>query len=120
MFGKTSKSVCAKGNGNTIGVGDSSNFSVFYEDDTHTARIAVNFRGETVAGFANYDQPLYVEERTQVDLSYQYRVNQDTTLFFDAMNINDESTRLYARHSEMLFLSQDHGPVYKFGFRTNF
>ena len=102
------------------GLGDSGNFSVFYEDDTHTARIAVNFRGETVAGFANYDQPLYVEERTQVDLSYQYRVNQDTTLFFDAMNINDESTRLYARHSEMLFLSQDHGPVYKFGFRTNF
>ena len=47
-------------------------------------------------------------------------MNQDTTLFFDAMNINDESTRLYARHSEMLFLSQDHGPVYKFGFRTNF
>ena len=102
------------------GLGDSGNFSVFYEDEKHTARLAVNYRGETVAGFANYDQPLYVEERTQVDLSYQYRLNQDTTLFLDAMNINDESTRLHARHSEMLFLSQDHGPVYKLGFRTNF
>tara|TARA_B110000008_G_scaffold61505_1_gene61206 strand:- start:3756 stop:6776 length:3021 start_codon:yes stop_codon:yes gene_type:complete len=102
------------------GLGDSGNLSVFYEDEKHTARIALNYRGETVAGFANYDQPLYVEERTQVDLSYQYRVDQDTTLFFDAMNINDESTRLHARHSEMLFLSQDHGPVYKFGFRINF
>ena len=37
-----------------------------------------------------------------------------------AMNITDESTRLYARHNEMLFLSQDHGPIYKFGFRSSF
>ena len=47
-------------------------------------------------------------------------MNEGTTLFLDAMNITDESTRLYARHSEMLFLSQDHGPIYKFGFRRNF
>jgi hypothetical protein len=36
------------------------------------------------------------------------------------MNINDETTRLHARYSEMLFLSQDHGPIYKLGFRSNF
>jgi len=36
------------------------------------------------------------------------------------MNINDETTRLHARHSEMLFLSQQHGPVYKIGARLNF
>ncbi|MGD9021596.1 MAG: TonB-dependent receptor, partial [Lysobacterales bacterium] len=39
------------------GLGDSGNFSVFYEDDRHTARIALNYRGETVAGFGNYEQP---------------------------------------------------------------
>jgi hypothetical protein len=38
----------------------------------------------------------------------------------DAMNITDEETRLYVRNSEMLFLSQDHGPVFKFGIRSNF
>jgi TonB-dependent receptor len=102
------------------GLGDSANLSFFYEDDVHTARIALNQRGETIAGFGNYQQPLYVEKRNQVDFSYQYRRNEKMTFFFDAMNITDESTRLYARHNEMLFLSQDHGPVYKFGFRTNF
>ena len=56
----------------------------------------------------------------QIDASYQYRWDKSTTLFIDAMNINDESTRLHARYEEMLFLSQDHGPVYKIGFRTNF
>ncbi len=102
------------------GLGDSGNFSVFYEDERHTARLALNYRGETVAGFGNYEQPLYVEERQQLDFSYQFRWTESTTFFLDAANINDETTRLYARHSDMLFLSQQHGPVYKFGTRINF
>ncbi|NND46000.1 MAG: TonB-dependent receptor [Xanthomonadales bacterium] len=102
------------------GLGDSGNFSVFYEDDRHTARIALNYRGETVAGFGNYDQPLYVEEREQIDASYHFRWTDATTVFLEISNVTDEPTRLYARHPEMLFLSQDHGPIYKLGFRTNF
>jgi TonB-dependent receptor len=102
------------------GLGDSGNFSVFYEDERHTARLALNYRGETVAGFGNYEQPLYVEERQQWDASYQFRYTDATTLFVEVSNITDEPTRLYARHPEMLFLSQDHGPIYKFGIRTNF
>mgnify|MGYP003684358353 FL=1 len=102
------------------GFGDAGNLSFFYEDEKHTFRVAANYRGETVAGFGNYDQPLYVEARTQIDATYQYRVNENTTVFLDMMNINDETTRLHARYSEMLFLSQDHGPIYKLGFRANF
>ena len=102
------------------GLGDSGNLSFFYEDDRHTARIALNYRGETVAGFADHDQPLFVEARKQLDLSYQFRYNDATTFFADASNINDESTRLFVRNEEMLFLAQDHGPVYKFGVRTSF
>lgn len=105
------------------GLGDSGNFSVFFENDNHTARIALNHRGETVAGFGNYEQPLFVEERNQIDASYQYRFNMGsalTTVYLEVSNITDEPTRLYARYSEMLFLSQDHGPIYKLGFRTNF
>jgi TonB-dependent receptor len=102
------------------GLGDSGNFSVFYEDDVHTARLAYNYRGETVLGFGNYEQPLYVDDRNQIDASYQFRFNDTTTFFLDAANITDEPTRLYIRHSNMLFLSQDHGPVYKFGARMNF
>ena len=93
---------------------------MFYEDDRHTARIAYNYRGETVLGFANYQQPLYVAERNQLDLTYQFRFNDALTFFLDAANITDETTRLFVRHEEMLFLSQDHGPVYKFGLRANF
>jgi TonB-dependent receptor len=102
------------------GFGDSGNFSVFFENEKHTARLALNYRGETVVGFGDYDTPLWVDEREQIDFSYQYRYNDATTFFLDAMNINDETTRLHARYPEMLFLSQQHGPVFKFGARMNF
>jgi len=106
-----------------FGLGNSGNFSVFFENEHHTLRLALHHRGETNAGFAAYNQPLYRDKRTQVDASYQYRFNWGralTTLYFDAMNITDEPSRLFVRHSEMLFLSQDHGPIYKAGFRVNF
>jgi TonB-dependent receptor len=105
------------------GLGDSGNLSFFFENERHTFRVALNHRGETVAGFGNYDQPLYVEERNQFDASYQYRFDWGktmNTLFLEVSNFTDEPTRLYARWPEMLFLSQDHGPIYKAGFRTNF
>ncbi|MEE4216154.1 MAG: TonB-dependent receptor [Xanthomonadales bacterium] len=105
------------------GLGDAGNLSVFFENEKHTFRVALNHRGETVAGFGNYDQPLYVEERNQWDASYQYRFTMGralTTLYLEVSNFTDEPTRLYARYPEMLFLSQDHGPIYKLGFRTNF
>ena len=102
------------------GLGDSGNIWVAFENDQHTARLAFNYRGETVVGFGNYDQPLFVDEREQLDFSYQYRYNDSMTFFFDAQNINDETTRLHARHEDMLFLSQQHGPVFKFGARMNF
>lgn len=102
------------------GFGDSGNFSVFYENETITARLAFNHRGETYAGMGNYFQPLYVEARTHVDVAVSYRVNDNLGFFVDAMNVTDQPTRLFARYSEMLFLSQDHGPVYKAGFRYKF
>ncbi|MGV6806730.1 MAG: TonB-dependent receptor [bacterium] len=102
------------------GLGDSGNFSVFYEDEKLTARLALNYRGETASGFANYQQPLFVEERKQWDVSLQYRFNEKLSVFADIMNITDEETRLFVRQPEMLFLSQDHGPVYKMGIRANF
>ena len=102
------------------GLGDSGNFSVFYEDERHTVRLALNYRGETAQGFANYEQPVFVAERQQYDISYQFRYSPTVSFFIDAMNITDEETRLHVRHPEMLFLSQDHGPVFKLGVRSNF
>lgn len=102
------------------GLGDSGNLSVFYEDEKITARIALNHRGETVVGFGNYDQPLFVEERDQIDASFSYRLNENASVYLEVQNLNDEPTRLHVRYPEMLFLAQDHGPISRLGFRYKF
>ena len=102
------------------GLGNSGNFSAFYEDDKITARVALNNRGETVAGFGDFNQPLYVEERNQIDASFAYRLNDQASVFVDFQNLTDETTRLHARHKEMLFLAQDHGVISRIGFRYKF
>lgn len=45
---------------------------------------------------------------------------EDAVVFYEVQNVNDEPTRLYARYKEMLFLSQDHSPIYGLGFRYKF
>ena len=98
------------------GFGDAANFSVFYEDDFYSARLSYNLKAETYAGMDSYN-PLFVEERGQVDFSASYNINDNSVVFFEAQNITDEDVRLFARYEEMLFLYQDHGPIYKLGFR---
>ena len=101
------------------GFGDAGNFAVFYENEDYSARLSYNWKGETFAGMDQYN-PLWVEERGQVDFSATYNLNDNGAVFFEAVNITDEEVRLFSRYEEMLFLFQDHGSIYKLGFRYKF
>ena len=101
------------------GFGDSGNVSVFYEDEKFSARISNNYKAETYQGYDQYN-PLFVEARSQIDVSFNYNVNDNTTVFVEGMNVTDSEVRLFSRYENMLFLAQNHGPVYKIGFRARF
>ena len=101
------------------GFGDAANLSVFYEDEKVSVRLLYNFKGETYAGMDQYN-PLYVVERAQVDFNAYYNLDENTQVFFEAINITDSEVELYSRYEEMTFLYQDHGPIYKAGFRVKF
>ena len=98
------------------GFGNAANFSVFYEDDSISARLSYNLRGETYAGQGEYN-PLFIEERGQLDFSASYSLNDNAAVFFEAQNLTGEGVRLYSRYEEMLFLYQDHGSIFRAGFR---
>ena len=101
------------------GFGDAGNLSVFYEDDSLSARLSYNVRGETYAGQGEYN-PLFIEERGQLDFSASYSIDDNSSVFFEAQNLTGEGVRLYSRYEEMLFLYQDHGSIYRAGFRYRF
>jgi TonB-dependent receptor len=101
------------------GFGDSGNLTVFYEDDKFSARLSNNFRAETYSGFDQYN-PIWIEARHQLDASASYIINDKFTVFVEGLNLTDSEVRLYSRYENMLFLAQNHGPVYKAGFRMKF
>ena len=101
------------------GFGDAANLSVFYEDEIISVRLSYNLKGETYAGMDQYN-PLYVVERSQVDLNATFNATENTQFFFEAINLTDSEVELYSRYEEMTFLYQDHGPIYKAGFRYKF
>ena len=101
------------------GFGDAANFSVFYEDDKVSARLSYNLKAETYAGMDQYN-PLFVKERGQLDFNASYNVSDNAAVFIEAVNLTDSEVELFARYDEMTFLYQDHGPVYKAGFRVRF
>jgi TonB-dependent receptor len=102
------------------GFGDSANFAAFYEDETWRATIAWNYRAETYAGLDGSNNPIFLEDRYQVDLTGSYNITDNVTLFAEARNVTDEPVRIFVRYPDMIFLAQDHGPMYKFGIRANF
>jgi TonB-dependent receptor len=101
------------------GFGNGANFSVFYEDSKYSARLSYNYRDESYAGEDQFN-PLYIEARGQLDFNASYVINDNAVVFFEGLNISDEDVRLFSRYEEMLFLYQDHGPIYKAGIRYKF
>ena len=101
------------------GFGDAANFSAFYEDEKVSARVAYNLTGEYYTGNDEYN-PLFVTERGTVDFNATYYVNDNVAVFVEGINVTDEDVHLFARYEEMTFLYQEHGPIYKIGFRANF
>ena len=101
------------------GFGDAANLAVFYENEKVSARVAYNVTGEYFTGYDQYN-PLFVTERSTVDFNATYNVNDNVAVFVEGINVTDEDVHLYSRYEEMTFLYQDHGPIYKLGFRVNF
>jgi hypothetical protein len=101
------------------GFGDGANISAFYEDSKFSARVSYNYRAESYAGVDQFN-PLYIEARGQVDFNASYVINDNAVVFVEGLNITEEGVRLFSRYEEMLFLYQDHGPIYKAGIRYKF
>jgi len=81
--------------------------------------VAYNVTGEYFTGYDQYN-PLFVTERSTVDFNATYNLSDSAAVFVEGINVTDEDVHLYSRYEEMTFLFQDHGPIYKIGFRVNF
>jgi TonB-dependent receptor len=105
------------------GLSDTANVVLMYEKYGWTARLAWNWRDEYLLAAnqnGNNRNPYFVEAYYQYDLSVGYRINDNMSVAFEAINLTGEDVRWHARTENQMVRLVDNSPRYMLGFRYTF
>jgi TonB-dependent receptor len=116
------------------GLSDSANFIAFYDKDGLNARVAYNWRDDFLAGDGQSqgafysdngdrrigENPTFVQDYAQIDISASYELNDNLTVFIDGINITNEGNRNYGRTERQVLRAGQTGARYNLGVRYNF
>ena len=108
------------------GLSDSANFQAFYEKDGLSVKATYSWRDEYLIGLGQ-DQgtsidapPQFSKSFGQWDVSVNYDVDDNLTVFFDGVNLNNETEQGYGRYQEQFLFAREYGTRYVFGARYSF
>jgi TonB-dependent receptor len=105
------------------GLADSANFVGFYEKNGFEARVALNWRDEYLDHFGQQQnggrfgtEPTFVNASTTVDFSTSYQFASNFDVYFEALNLTDETFSTHGRYDEQVLDVVDFGRRYTLGF----
>jgi TonB-dependent receptor len=103
------------------GLSNSANLQGFYEKDGLSVKITGAWRDQYLIGQGLPDAqgapPQYAEEYLQWDISVNYDVNASMTVFFEGVNLTNETERTFSRFDSQFLSAAQYGPRYTVGFR---
>ncbi|MEJ2401190.1 MAG: TonB-dependent receptor [Xanthomonadales bacterium] len=102
------------------GLSDSANFSVFWENDDWSARVAYNWRDEFLSGFDQFGAPVYTEEYQQIDLNVTWFATENLAVMLEGINVTEEVQRVYVRYPEQFLRGNQYGSRWNLGVRYHF
>lgn len=108
------------------GLSDSANFQVFYELDGLSVKATYAYRDSYLIGLGQAQgttvdmPPQFSEAFGQWDVSINYDLTEDITLFVEGVNINNETERGYGRYEEQFLFARQYGSRYNIGGRIRF
>ncbi|MEM1088379.1 MAG: TonB-dependent receptor, partial [Pseudomonadota bacterium] len=106
-----------------VGLSDTANLTLIYEDHGLSARLAYNWRDEFLSqtnrggGFRN---PAFTEAYSQFDLSVSYDLTENAAISLEGINITGEDFRSYGRDETNLWFAQEFDPRWMVGARYKF
>jgi TonB-dependent receptor len=105
-----------------LGLSDSANLILMYEDYGFQVRLAYNWRDEFLQNTnrGNDRNPEYVEAYYQIDLSVGYEVNEHLSLSLEGLNLTEEDVRWHGRSINQPWYVEDQGARYALGARYKF
>ncbi|GLR72613.1 TonB-dependent receptor [Agaribacter marinus] len=101
---------------------DSVNLIGFYESGPFQARLAYNWRSDYVncATCSRNRQPVQTEAYGQFDASASYDINENISVFVEAVNLTDEDRRQYSTFTSRFLSYEDTGARFSLGVRASF
>ena len=106
-----------------LGLSDTANFVLFYENAGWEVRAAWNWRDRFLSATIDGNgerNPTYVEAYDQLDINVRYQVTDNMEVFVEGINVTGEYQRAHGRHPNMLINVVDVEPRYNLGMRYNF
>ena len=105
-----------------LGLSDTANAVLIYENYGFQVRLAYNWRDEFLrqTNQGGSRNPVYVDEYEQWDLSVAYDVNEKLAVFFEGLNLTQENVRWHTRSDRMTQYLEDLGARYQLGARYSF
>jgi TonB-dependent receptor len=106
-----------------LGLSDSANVTLIYDNHGISARVAYNWRdrflAETNRGGGDRN-PVFVAPFGTLDVNISYDVTRNIALSFEAINLTSEPVRTYGRDESNLWFAQELKPRYLLGARFRF
>lgn len=102
------------------GIGDSANFSVFYEKGPWQARLAYNWRDEYLSCLSCGvgSQPETTKSYGQLDMSASYEINENVSVWVDGTNLTEETLQGYMVYPNRPTFVNYEGRTFTFGVRA--
>ncbi len=104
------------------GLANSYNFIPFYEKYGFQARLAINHRAEYLQSYGQTQnnsqfgiEPTFVNAATYVDFSTSYEINRHFNVYFEALNLTDETYATHGRFKEQTLDVVDTGRMFTLG-----
>jgi len=108
----------ASGQFAVVGLSDSGNLVLFYENDRFGIRTAWNWRDEYLAAVrGEQGEPTTVNSYDQLDLSSNLKLNHHISIFLDATNLTGEKESAYSRYKSRVQWVADNGRTVMLGVR---
>ncbi|WP_440057021.1 TonB-dependent receptor (plasmid) [Pseudoalteromonas sp. T1lg65] len=107
------------------GLSDSANAQLFYEKNGLSVKLTYAWRDEHLAGVgqsqgSSEGPPQFAKAFGQWDASINYDVDERWTVFFEGLNLNNETEQAFGRYEEQFLYARQYGTRYSFGVRYSF
>lgn len=108
-----------------VGLSNTANFQVFYEQYGWSVKLTYAWRDNYLIGVGQPQgssdaPPQFAKAYAQWDLSVNYDVTPNFTVFFEGINLANETEQGYGRYEEQFLFARQYGPRYILGARYRF